>query len=176
MFGNLNEENVAKYDPKFISRLTPDLRVEIIAVITGSVKKGSNIGDPYTIVTFEAKEGARFTVYYDHRTEYESADGDKFGGGRARMRQLALACGHYEVKEGGKRCLRLDEDSNFDPIVLKGKSLIVDVVPKKKKDGTWDHKIRNECEIKYFNPTKKEDIPDEQNDSPGEFFDIPTRP
>jgi hypothetical protein len=165
MFGNLNEEQVAQYDPKFISKPTADLRVEIIAVITGSVKKGFNLGDPYTIVTFEAKEGSRFTVYYDHQTEHENADGDKFGGGRSRMRQLALACGHYGVKEGGERCLLLDEDSNFDPIVLKGKSLIVDVIPKKKKDGTWDHKIRNESEIKNVDLVNKED----------RSFDMPIR-
>lgn len=160
MFGDLNENAVTQYDESFITEDVEKCRVRIIKAL-GVFETDKNKGKPYTLMTFESCSGkfsgARFQVFYNHKTEeIDKKDPTiKYKGGRTKMRALAIACGHFTIKADGGRAVSLDHEGGFDPIVLEGKELFVDIKAKK-GDKYWNHTISNERSVSDFNDDLKE--------------------
>ena len=151
MFEDINDDSVRAYDPQFLATDLESVPIAVIASVDKSYKTGDKEGKPFTSLTYEVLrgdfKGSRFTIKYDHTVEdLNKKTGETYPGGIPLIRRIAIACGHYEVKEDNEKHVKQDANGMFNPTMLMGKKFIGDVKAKKNKDY-WNYRIFNEREF-----------------------------
>ncbi|KKN68341.1 hypothetical protein LCGC14_0452170 [marine sediment metagenome] len=154
MFKDINDESVRAYDQQFLDRDLGNASIAVVASVDKVYQKGEKKDKPFTNVTYEVLQGdfkgSRLTIKYDHTVEEINKNtGDTYAGGIPLMRRIAIACGHYEVKENNEKHVKKEAGGTFNPEALIGKKFVGDIKTKKNGDY-WNYRIFNEREFVTF--------------------------